>query len=46
MPLANICGMQFHQDIKEVETGHEGKWITTMMVDYCLPLKRNESQRQ
>ena len=28
---------RFHQDIKSIETRHQGQWDVSMMADYCLP---------
>ncbi|GBO04295.1 hypothetical protein AVEN_104277-1 [Araneus ventricosus] len=34
-------GEIFHQDIKGMERGYQGKWIVSMIADYCWMLQRD-----
>ncbi|GBM82223.1 hypothetical protein AVEN_93098-1 [Araneus ventricosus] len=34
-------GERFHQDIKEIERRHQGKWNVSMIADYCWMLQRD-----
>jgi hypothetical protein len=34
-------GERFHQDIKEMERRHQGRWNVNMMGDYCWTLHRD-----
>ncbi|GBN00748.1 hypothetical protein AVEN_208737-1 [Araneus ventricosus] len=34
-------GEIFHQDIKEMERGYQGKWNVIMIADYCWILQRD-----
>jgi len=34
-------GERFHQDIMTTEKWYQGKWTSSMLVDYCWTLKRD-----
>jgi len=34
-------GERFHQDIMAMEKQYQGKWISSMLANYCWTLKRN-----
>ena len=34
-------GEKFHQDIMTKENRYQGKWTSSMLVEYCWPLKRD-----
>lgn len=44
--VSEEMGERFHQDIKEMERRYQGKWITTMMADFCWMLHRDEPYRE
>jgi len=42
--LSDVCdeyGERFHQDITAMEKRYQGKWTSSMLVDYCWTLKRD-----
>ena len=39
--MSDEQGKRFHQDLKEMETGYQGRWDAVMMADYCWNLKRD-----
>ncbi|GBN60647.1 hypothetical protein AVEN_130660-1 [Araneus ventricosus] len=38
-------GERFHQDIKEKESGYQGKWNVSMIDDYCWMLQRDNPSK-
>jgi hypothetical protein len=42
--LSEVCdehGERFHQDITTTEKRYQGKWTSSILVDYCWTLKRD-----
>ncbi|GBN47916.1 hypothetical protein AVEN_64180-1 [Araneus ventricosus] len=37
-------GARFHQDIKQMECRHQGRWNKSMIADYCWSLHREQPQ--
>src|SRR5258705_1856737 len=42
--LSDEHGERFHQDIAAIQSRYEGKWMPSMLADYCLTLARESSQ--
>jgi hypothetical protein len=38
-------GERFHQEIAKMEEGYQGKWLTSMLADYCSTLARNTPEQ-
>jgi hypothetical protein len=39
-------GDRFHQDLKDVERRHPGRWDVNMMTDYCWSIARDDTSRE
>ena len=42
--LSDECGELFRQDISTMEKRYQGKWIPSILVDYCWTLRTDVSQ--
>jgi hypothetical protein len=42
--VSDVHGERIHQDISTMENRYHGKWIPSMLADYCWTLRRDVPQ--
>jgi hypothetical protein len=43
--VSDELGKRFHEEITTMEKQYQGKWSTSMLVDYCWSLARNAHEQ-